>query len=432
VLVLTGGALLLAGPALAGAGKLPVAGSADARYAADKVLVRYEGTGAIASVSVPAGETVEQALERLQSDPTVAVALPDYVAEAAGFNPIDPGRAGTPSGWREDQWNFVDPAAGVGAPAAWGNLGAAPGSGVTIAVLDSGVAYRAKGSSFARNPDLAKATFVAGRDLVDGDGQPLDESKTGHGTHVASTIAQATNNDLGDTGLAYGAKLMPLRVLNRNGDGRASDIAKAIRYASKHGAGVINLSLDFGPEITNCEQIPIVCRAIAVATRNGALVVGAAGNDGGTSPEMPAAAPHVLSVAASTRDGSSTCLASYSNLPAVVPAAASNWPIAAPGGGSCISGQPRSPIWQYSLKPSAAANGDFTKFGFVQRSGTSQAAAEVSAAAALVIANSAGTTPPAPRQVARRLMNCARAAAPSFGAGLLDAGRATAAGACSS
>jgi subtilisin family serine protease len=173
---------------------------------------------------------------------------------------------------------------------------------------------------------------------------------------------------------------------------------------------VVNLSLDFGPSITSCTQIPTVCKATRLAARRGVLVVGAAGNDGGSSPEMPAAAPHVLSVSASTADG---CLADSSNEGAL---------IVAPGGGTC--GGESSPILQFSLKPAAVAAGNFTKFGFVSMSGTSQSAAEVSAAAALVISSGVLGTDPGPRAVARRLRACASAA------GILDAGRATAPGAC--
>lgn len=407
--------------AIADGTTLPVAGPAGAPYAADEVLVRYDGE-APASVPVPAGHSVASTLQRLNGDPAVATALPDYVATGAGFTPNDPGQAGVIGGWQQDQWNFLDSAAGIGASSAWSNVGAAAGGrGVTIAVIDSGVAYRSKGRRFARDPDLARTTFAAGRDFVDGDRVPLDEN--GHGTHIASTIAQRTDNALGETGLAFGAKILPLRVLDSQRNGRASDIAKAIRLAARRGAQVINLSLDFGPAITGCAQVPTVCGAIRAATKRGALVVAAAGNDSAAAPDMPAAAPHVLSVSASTDTG---CLASYSNS-----AGGHNWSITAPGGGGCTSAQSGSPIWQYSLKPAAAAAGDYKKFGFVGLAGTSQAAAETSAAAALVIARGGGSNP-SPAQVSRRLRECAHPAGAAFGAGLLDAARATAAASCGS
>lgn len=349
--------------------------------------------------------------------------MPDYIATGSSFVPDDPGRSGVSAGWQQDQWNFVSTTAGVGALTAWSNLGAPlsdPGGGVTIAVLDSGIAYRSRGKHFARSPDLAKSTFVSGRDFVDGDRLPLDEN--GHGTFVASTIAEQTDNGLGETGLAYGAKLMPVRVLDAHNMGKASTIAKGIRWAAKHGADVINLSLNFGANVTSCSQIPTVCGAIRKAIRkHGALVVAAAGNNGGGAPEMPAAANRmVLSVSSSTDQA---CLASSSNLGAS---------ITAPGGGACSPGGAGAAIWQYSMKPSAAASGDYTRFGWVGMSGTSQAAAETSAAAALVISSGVLGSNASPKSVGRRLRHCARAAGAGFGAGLLDAGRATGAASCSS
>ena len=337
-----------------------------------------------------------------------ALAVSGQLAAVAAALPNDPGQSGVAGGWAQDQWNFDASPTGVDAPGAWSNSGSAPGAGVTVAVLDSGVAYRSKGRRFARDPDLSPSTFVQGHDFVGDDRVALDEN--GHGTHVASTIAQATNNGRGETGLAYGAAIMPVRVLDAGKRGHASDIAMGIRWAVKHGADVINLSLDFGPSIASCAQIPTVCKATRFATRRGVLVVGAAGNDGAAAPDMPAAAPHVLSVAASTEEG---CLANSSNRGAL---------IAAPGGGTC--GGQSSPIVQYSLKPAAVAAGDYTKFGFVPMSGTSQSAAEVSAAAALVISSGVLGADPGPRAVAKRLRTCASAA------GILDAARATAPGGC--
>ena len=179
--------------------------------------------------------------------------------------PTDPQRprpdhraAGPPGGWVSKQWNFLPwegPATpllpispgGIDAIGAWENLEAAgrPGAeGVTVAVLDTGIAYRAKRHRFRRSPDFTADQFVEGYDFVDNDKLPLDEN--GHGTHVAGTIAEKTNNGIGLTGLAYRAKLMPVRVLDAYGRGRADEIAKGIRFAVAHGADVINMSFNFG------------------------------------------------------------------------------------------------------------------------------------------------------------------------------------------
>ncbi len=127
---------------------------------------------------------------------------------------------------------------GVDAPRAWDNLIAAGrpgGKGVKIAVLDSGVAYD-------RSPDLverstsraattsARASGARRARLRGEDAEPDDDY--GHGTHVASTIAETTNNGKGLTGLAYGATIIPVKVLNRYGDGDEDSIAKGLRYAA--------------------------------------------------------------------------------------------------------------------------------------------------------------------------------------------------------
>ncbi len=111
-----------------------------------------------------------------------------------------------------------------------------------MAVLDSGVAFE-RYRGFRRAPDLRRSTFVHPWDFVDHDRHPND--RYGHGTHVTGTIAEATNNDLAVAGVAYGVKIMPLKVLNDFGEGDSVAIARAIRYAAKHGADVINLSLEF-------------------------------------------------------------------------------------------------------------------------------------------------------------------------------------------
>ena len=111
---------------------------------------------------------------------------------------------------------------GVDAPQAWANVAAAGhpgGEGVIVAVLDTGVAYANHGR-FGRSPDFRPNEFVRGYDFVSH--APYPEDHNGHGTQVAGTIAEATNNGVGVTGLAYGVRLMPVRVLDSQGDGDAS------------------------------------------------------------------------------------------------------------------------------------------------------------------------------------------------------------------
>ena len=196
---------------------------------------------------------------------------------------------------------------GIDALGAWGNLTAVgrPGaSGVTVAVLDTGIAYRTQGRRFRRSPDFTARQFVEGYDFVGGDRLPLDEN--GHGTHVAGTIAEKTNNGIGLTGLAYSAKLMPVRVLDRHGSGQADDIADGIRFAANNGADVINMSFNFG-----CgEAVPDIDEELRAAYRKGVIVVASVGNLGSEACiAPPATGPRVIGVGGSTEGG---CLGGYS------------------------------------------------------------------------------------------------------------------------
>src|SRR5439155_25699445 len=120
------------------------------------------------------------------------------------------------------------------APDAWQNAitaGAPGGRGVVVAVLDTGVAYRdSPDRQFLKAPDLNRKRFVAGHDFVRHNSYPYD--RNGHGTFVAGLIAQSTNNGLGVTGLAYESKIMPVRVLDYEGKGDVSTIARGIRFAA--------------------------------------------------------------------------------------------------------------------------------------------------------------------------------------------------------
>ncbi|WP_421657136.1 S8 family serine peptidase [Leptothermofonsia sp. ETS-13] len=178
----------------------------------------------------------------------------------------------------------------VNAPEVWAR--GYTGQGITVAVVDSGVDYT--------HPDLNDNIWinvreiagngidddgngyiddVLGWDFVDNDNTPLDLD--GHGTHIAGAIA-AENNGIGVTGVAHGARIMPVRVLDADGFGTYPGIAAGIRYAANNGARVINLSLGGGG---SSEE---VSAAIQYATQLGAVVVISAGNEGANQPTFPA------------------------------------------------------------------------------------------------------------------------------------------------
>lgn len=376
------------------------------------------------------GESTAQALRRLRSADGVAYAVPNRIARAAAVTPWKPndiGRIGRAAGgWLVSQWNFSS-AAGVDAMTAWANLneaGRPGGSGVKIAVIDSGVAYTNWGR-FRRSPDFVGTRFSDPYDFVSHNRFPLD--RNGHGTHVAGTIAEATNNRIAMTGLAWGATIMPLRVLDAVGNGDSAAIARAIRYAASKGAKVINLSIEFDTR-TRASDIPDVIGAINYATGRGALVVAASGNDAASAVTYPARTPNALAVGATTEHG---CLADYSNYGVGLD-------IVAPGGGldRAIRGDSR-------CQPESSSGRDVVQLGLRRRAdgsatvpyvfeidaedGTSMAAPHVSAAAALVIASGTVGANPSPGQVRARLESTAspRGSSTHYGAGMLDAGRAT-------
>jgi serine protease len=425
---------------------LPVAaaaattGVAPAReFAPRQLLVKFEGQRSGRAVSLAPGTGVRQAAEALRRNPRVVYAAPNYVAtaSASAFRPNDPGTLGavpgvpsSPGDWATRQWNFLGfeeggdgglptSPGGIDAVDAWRNLidaGRPGAAGVVVAVLDTGVAYRAAGSRFRRSPDFGSGQFVPGRDFVADDSVPLDEN--GHGTHIAGTIAEKTGNRLGLTGLAYRARLMPIRVLDREGRGDALDIVKGIRFAIAHDADVINMSFNFG-----CgKQVPMVDEALREAYLRGIVTVASAGNLGSEAcVSAPATGPRVIGVGGTTEGA---CLGNYSLAGTAID-------LVAPGGGipqdRCPSVASR-PIYQVTLRPGS------TKIFAIPATyvGTSMAAAHVSGVAAMVLASDAIN----PRlkgkarvgAIAKRLRHTARDLgypAALQGAGLLDAGAAT-------
>lgn len=430
-------------------GLSPAASASDAAVP-DQVIVGYSsGTGAVAQDSIAAaagstpgqqvsprsqvvtvkpGESTSDVIRRLRGMSGVRYAVPNLIAHStsAGWMPNDFGRVRRSTGWSVSQWNFMR-VSGVDAPDAWANLRAARhpgGSGVTIAVIDSGVAYTNWGK-FKRSPDFAGTKFTSPYDFLLRNRYPLD--RNGHGTHVTGTIAESTNNKAYMTGLAFGATIMPLRVLDAEGSGDSADIAEAIRYAANHGAKVINLSIEFDPG-TTAEDIPDVVSAIDYATGHGALVVAAAGNDRNSSVTYPAMVTNAIAVGATTEH---RCLAEYSNY-------GTGLDIVAPGGGADANvvgdvhckpdGQSGRDIVQLGL--ARGRNGASTvpyHFVYDAEDGTSMAAPHVSATAALIIASGLlGAHPTAADVRAQLLASADPTSKPSvYGAGLVDAARAT-------
>ncbi|MBS1868411.1 MAG: S8 family serine peptidase [Actinobacteria bacterium] len=407
-------------------GYAPSAGGAAAQAAvAASVGARVGGAPAPRTrVLHVAPGRVRATVAELRRTPGVAFAAPNPIAHASELAlPDDPGLRGFPGGLAALQWNFFG-SFGVNALQAWSNVaGRAPGGrGVRIAVLDTGVAYRNLGR-FRRSPDFAGTKFVAPWDFVDGTRFPVD--RNGHGTHVAGTIAEATDNALGVAGLAWGATIMPVRVLDARGYGDATTIAKGIRYAVRHNARVINMSLEFSTSVRQSE-IPDITAALRYANRHGVVVVGSSGNEGEARIAYPARTSNVISVGATTDDG---CLANFSN-------DGFGLDLVAPGGGvdadltndpNCRPGHRGGDIYQMTYTDSV------TRFGLPSGyDGTSMAAPHVSASAALVIASRLLGARPTPGQVECRLKATAKALgipAPNrvYGYGLVDAGAATSA-----
>jgi serine protease len=412
------------------------AGARAADYVSDQVIVGYEqgtGGGVAANVAAEAGTqpiaelpggseqlriedggSVRETIGELRQDPNVKYAVPNWRAHASASPPNDPGF--------KYQWNLYGDY-GINVVEAWtlaAGLGAPGGRGAVVAVLDSGVAFQ-RYKRYRRAPDLRRKTFVHPWDFIQRDRHPNDVY--GHGTHVAGTIAQTTNNRIGTAGIAYNAKIMPLRVLDSHGEGDSAAIARAIRYAVRNRADVINLSLEFPPEVRSAE-IPDVVSALHYARRRGVVVVAAAGNQTDLTVAYPARVGSVIAVGATTITG---CQADYSN-------AGDDLDIMAPGGGADAPNT--DSIWD-----AAHCNPDSLGKPIVQQTftrgvrrfglpriyeGTSMAAPHVSAIVALIVATKRLGAHPKPQQIEAQLKATARVTdrPDRYGAGLVDAAAA--------
>ncbi|MBN1922245.1 MAG: S8 family serine peptidase [Anaerolineae bacterium] len=314
-------------------------------------------------VQVPEGKELAL-VEQLSRDPRVEYAEPDYIYRALGA-PNDP--------YYSNQWAHTR----MNSAAAWD---ISTGSNtVTIAVIDTGIDET--------HPDLA-AKIVAGYDFVDDDANPHDLN--GHGTHVAGIAAAITNNGVGVAGMSWGARIMPVRVLDASGSGYNSDITSGINWAYTHGAKVLNLSLGGSSPSTTMQN------AVTAATNAGSLVIAAMGNcrtAGGGCPvanptAYPAAYNNVMAVAATGPDDTYAYYSQYG----------SHCDIAAPGGAMTYL---HDPDGIYSTLPTydveMTGEGFSKNYDYLQ--GTSMATPYVSGLAALIWSVSPGLTPAQVQQV---------------------------------
>ncbi len=277
----------------------------------------------------------------------------------AFFVPSDPG---FPS-----QWHLTK----VNAESAW-DLDITPplyggDPSVIVAVIDTGIAFedRIDGTTvYKKAPDFSSAVFVSGYDFVHGDTHPNDDN--GHGTHVAATIGEDTDNGVSGAGVAFRSSLMPIKVLDSTGSGKTSDVVNGIDFAVANGADVLNISLGASTDSQALHD------AVQRALDAGVVVVAAVGNDSLNSVAFPAAYSGVIAVGAV---GSTDVLASYSN-------SGNGITLVAPGGDGS------SYVWQESFSNRDANNLpiDYINFGLVGIQGTSQAAPHVTGAAALLLA----------------------------------------------
>lgn len=309
--------------------------------------------------------TVMQAYSK---DPNVLYVEPNYYVyaledppssgkKAARFTPNDP--------YYGLQWNLPL----IQIPQAWEQT---QGEGITVAVVDSGVAYE-DFDTYRRAPDLAATSFLQGYDFVNSDAHANDDQ--GHGTHVAGTIAQSTNNGVGVAGIACRATIMPVKVLDNKGNGTYERLIQGIVYAADHGAKVINMSLGgTGPSQSLKD-------AVDYAVGKGVVIVAATGNDNRSSIYYPAACDNVISVGAVRYDLGRS---SYSNY-------GTGLDLMAPGGDTGVD--QNGDGYADGILQETMDSGSLTTFSLQFYQGTSMATPHVSAVAALLLALHPQITP---------------------------------------
>jgi subtilisin family serine protease len=288
--------------------------------------------------------------EELLRDPRVAFAEPNYYlsidtveADQAGpTGPLKPNDERYPEQWAPPK---------IGADVTWNTL--TTGGPIVVAVLDTGAS--------PTHPEL-KERLKAGKGFVNDDPSTVDDN--GHGTFTAGLIAATGNNSIGIAGVSWGALVMPIKILNKEGLGTVANFAQGILFAVEEGAQIINVSAGVAVPSQSMEA------AVSYAIGKGAIVVAASGNKPDGVANYPAAYANVIAVSASTRDDKIADFSSYGSYV---------W-IAAPG---------------KDIFGTYYQEGDT----YAQLSGTSASAPFVSGTIALMLSQRGNLTPKAVREI---------------------------------
>jgi len=373
-------------------------------------------------LNIPEGISVLEIINRFEKNPFVEFAEPNYYVYAS-FVPNDT--------FYSFQWHFDNPTfGGIHMESAWDIT--TGDSSIVVAVLDTGVAYERFSDPNPANcysmigqlkkcpgptideyfqaPDLASTAFsiLTGSDLVNNDSHPNDDES--HGTHVTGTVAQSTNNNLGVAGVAFDTTIMPIKVLDANGNGLSSVVANGIILATDNGAKIISMSLGSSSPSSTIES------AVNYSFNNGVTVIAACGNSGsGSGCDFPAAFTNVISVGATQYDESK---APYSNF-------GSNLDLVAPGGNTGVD-QNGDGFADGVLQQTFGSNTDTSDFAFWFFQGTSMSTPHVSGVAALLLSLDSSLTPDDIRNILQSTADDLGASGRdnTFGHGLLNASAA--------